>query len=114
MTTPLPGHDTAGYRAVLRRLANLDADAAADRAEANEWHDTRVAKADEAVRAAEDEVRAAGQALRAAQREREEVDARAAGIWSDFVHEGGGSAERFGKTLPDPAVPHQRDRDADE
>ncbi len=34
MTTPLPAHDTAGYRAILRRLAGLDAEAAANRAEA--------------------------------------------------------------------------------
>ncbi len=114
MTTPLPTHDTAGYRAVLRRLAGLDAEAADHRAEAVEWHDGRVAAADEAVRAAEAEAEAAEQAVRAARREREDVDARAAGIWSDFVHEGGGSAERFGKTLPHPAIPRQRDRDADE
>ena len=114
MTTRLPTHDTAGYRAVLRRLAGLDAEAAANRAEAVEWHDDRVAAADRAVRAAEEEVRAAEQAVRDARREREDIDARAAGIWSDFVHDGGGSAERFGKTLPQPAVPRQRDRDADE
>jgi hypothetical protein len=114
MTAPLPGHDTAGYRAVLRRLAGLDAEAAANRTEAVDWHDGRVAAADEAVRAAEEEVRAAAQAVRDARREREEVDARAAGIWSDFVHEAGGWAERFGRTVPPPAIPRQRDRDADE
>ncbi len=114
MTTPLPTHDTAGYRAVLRRLAGLDAEAAANRAEAVQWHDTKVAAAAEAVRAAAEEVRAAEQAVRDARRERDEVDARAAGIWSDFTHEVGGSAERFGKTLPQPAIPRQRDRDADE
>lgn len=114
MTRPLPTHDTAGYRAVLRRLAGLNAEAASNRAEALEWHDARVAAADQAVAAAEDELEEAEQAVRAARRERDEVDARAAGIWSDFVHEGGGSAERFGKTLPHPAIPHQRDRDADE
>ncbi len=114
MTAPLPGHDTAGYRAVLRRLAGLDAEAAAHRAEATGWHDGRVAAADEAVRAAEDDVRTAAEAVRAARRERERIDVRAAGIWSDFVHGAGTSAERFGATLPPPAVPRQRDRDADE
>jgi hypothetical protein len=114
MTAPLPGHDTAGYRAVLGRLAGLDAEAAAHRAEAVQWHDGRVAAADEAVRAAEEDVRAAGGAVREAQREREAIDARAADIWSEFVHGVGTSAERFGATLPHPAVPRQRGRDADE
>ena len=114
MTARLPGHDTAGYRAVLSRLAGLDAEAAAHRAEATEWHDGRVAAADEAVRAAEEDVKAAAYAVRRAQREREEIDVRAAGIWSDFVHGVGAPAERFGATLPHPAVPRQRDRDADE
>jgi hypothetical protein len=114
MSQPLPGHDTAGYRAVLRRLAGLDATAAANRAEATEWHDGRVAAADAAVRAADQDVRAAEQAVRAARREREEVDARAARIWSDFVHAAGTSVERFGRTLPAATVPRQRDRDADE
>jgi hypothetical protein len=114
VTAPLPGHDTAGYRAVLRRLAGLDAEAAEHRAEAAQWHDGRVAAADEAVRAAEQDVRAAAGAVRAAQREREAIDARAADIWSEFVHGVGPSAERFGASLPHPAVPRQRDRDADE
>lgn len=114
MTAPLPGHDTAGYRAVLRRLAGLDAEAAAHRAEAAEWHDARVAAADEAVRAAEEDVRAAARAVREAQREREQIDVRAADIWSTFVHGVGTSAERFGATLPQPAAPRRRDRDADE
>ena len=114
MTTPLPGHDTAGYRAVLSRLAGLDAEAAGNRAEAIEWHDGRVAAADDAVRAAEDDVRAAERALGDARKERDAVDARARGIWADFVHDVGGSAERFGKTVPQPAIPRQRDRDADE
>ncbi|MET0492614.1 MAG: hypothetical protein ABW000_05730 [Actinoplanes sp.] len=114
MTAPLPGHDTAGYRAVLRRQAGLDAEAAALRAAAVAWHDGRVAAADDAVRAAEEDVRAAEHAVRRAEREREQVDARAAGIWADFVHQAGGSAERFGRTKPDPAIPRQRDRDADE
>jgi hypothetical protein len=113
MSAPLPGHDTAGYRAVLRRLAGLDAEAAADRAEASAWHDERVAAADEAVRAAEEEVRKADRAVREARREREEIDARAAQIWSDYVHAAGTSVERYGRTLPEPSVPRQRDRDAD-
>jgi hypothetical protein len=73
-----------------------------------------VRRADEVVRAAEADALEAEQALREAQRERESIDARAAGIWSDFVHDGGGVPERYGRTLPAPAVPRQRDRDADE
>ncbi|WP_412750162.1 hypothetical protein [Krasilnikovia sp. M28-CT-15] len=96
------------YRAVLRRLTTLDAAAAAHRAEAVAWHDARVAAADEAVRAADDSVREAAGAVRAAQRAREEADARAAGLWSDFVHRVGPAAERFGRTVPQPTVPRQR------
>jgi hypothetical protein len=103
------------YRAALRRLTGLDEEAAALRAEARRWYDDRVAVTGEAVRVAEENVRAAQQAVRAAQRERDEVDARANGQWSDFVHEvGARRAERFGRTLPDPAVPRQRDRSAGE
>ncbi|RZU48576.1 hypothetical protein EV385_0293 [Krasilnikovia cinnamomea] len=96
------------YRAVLRRLTALDATAAAHRAEAVAWHEGRVAAADDAVRAADDAVREAAGAVRAAQRDLEEVDARAAGLWSDFVHRVGPAAERFGRTVPQPAVPRQR------
>jgi hypothetical protein len=103
------------YRAALRRLTGLDDEAAALRAEAQRWYDDRVAATGDAVKAADDNVRAAEQAVRAAQRERDAVDARANGQWSDFVHDvGARRAERFGNTLPDPAVPRQRDRSADD
>lgn len=103
------------YRDVLRRLTGLDEEAAALRAEAESWHAGRVAAAAEAVRAAEENVRAAEAEVAAAQRAREDVDARANGLWSDFVHQvGARSAERFGRTLPPAAVPRQRDRDAEE
>jgi hypothetical protein len=102
-----------GYRDVLRRLTTLDEEAAAHRTEAVRWHDGRVAAADDAVRAAEENVRRADEAVRAAQRELESVDARAAGLWSDFVHKVGPVAERYGRTVPPPAVPRQRDHDAD-
>jgi hypothetical protein len=101
-----------GYRDVLRRLTTLDEEAAAHRAEAVRWHDTRVAAVDDAVRAAEENVHAAEDAVRAAQRELESVDARAAGLWSDFVHKVGPVAERYGRTVPPPTVPRQRDHDA--
>jgi hypothetical protein len=102
------------YRDVLRRLTRLDDEAAAQRAEAVRWHDGRVAAADDAVRTAEENVRAAERAVRAAQRERDAVDARAAGLWSDFVHKVGPVAERFGRTVPPPTAPRQRDREAEE
>jgi hypothetical protein len=103
------------YRTALGRLTRLGDEAAKMRAEAERWHDDRVAATADKVRAAEDTVRAAQQAVRAAQRERDAVDARANGQWSDFVHQiGARQAERFGRTLPEPAVPRQRDRDAGE
>jgi hypothetical protein len=110
----LQPHHPVGYRAILRRLTTLDADAAALRAEATGWHDQKAAAADAAVQAAQDSVRAAQQQVRAAQRHREEVDARAAAIWNGFVHDVGPSAERFGTHLPPPLVPRQRAGDADE
>jgi hypothetical protein len=96
------------YRAVVRRLTRLDDEAAAHRAEAVTWHDGRVAAADERIRVAEDNVRAARQAVRDAQRELEEVDARAAGLWSEFVHRVGPVAERYGKQVPPATIPRQR------
>ncbi len=100
---------TADYQSVLRRLTTLDADAAEMRAEALRWHDERVLAADSAVRAAQDEVRAARLAVGAAQRALDEVDARAAGLWAEFVHKVGPTAERFGRTVPPAGVPRQRD-----
>jgi hypothetical protein len=111
MTSPAT---VPSYRDVLRRLARLDDEAAAQRAEAVRWHDGRVAAADDAIRTAEENIGAAEQAVRAAQRERETVDARAAGLWSEFVHKVGPVAERFGRTVPPPTVPNQHDRDAEE
>jgi hypothetical protein len=105
--------DTADYRSVLRRLTTLDQEAADLRAEAARWHDGRVAAAAEAVRGAEEQLRTTQRALAEAQRSFEEVDARAAGLWSDYVHRVGPIAERFGRGVPQPAIPRQRgDRDA--
>ncbi|BCJ56404.1 hypothetical protein Asp14428_78790 [Actinoplanes sp. NBRC 14428] len=103
---------TPDYRGVIRKLTNLDEEAAAHRAEARTWHDTRAAEADEAVRTADDRVRRAETAVRQAQRELEEIDARVAGVWAEFSHRAGRAAERFGPAL-EPAVPRQRDRDAE-
>jgi tetrahydromethanopterin S-methyltransferase subunit G len=105
--------ERADYRTVLRRLTTLDQRAAALREEAERWHGERLASASEAVQAAEDEVRAARSDVRAAQRDLETVDARAAGLWSEFVHRVGPAAERFGRTLPPASIPRQRaERDA--
>jgi hypothetical protein len=105
---------TESYAEVLRKLTALDDRAAADRAQAQRWHQEQVAAVQDKVRVAEDTVRAAGQAVRDAQRDLEEVDARAAGLWADFVHRTGPAAERFGRGTPAAAVPRQRDRDAGE
>jgi hypothetical protein len=102
------------YRDVLRRLTELDHQAAAHRAEAERWYDDKLAAAEDKVRAAEESVREAERSVRDAQRQLEAVDARAAGLWADFVHRIGPSAERFGRTKPAAAVPRQRDRDAEE
>ena len=101
------------YRAILRRLNDLEAEAAAHRAEAVGWHDGRVAAADEAVRAEEETVRATERELRRAEQDRDAVDARAAGIWSTYIH-GWPQAERFGKLHPEAMVPRQRDRAAED
>ncbi|GIF15928.1 hypothetical protein [Actinoplanes teichomyceticus] len=100
--------ERADYRTVLRRLTTLDQRAADLRAEAVAWHDAQRAAADEALREAEERVRAARSAVRDARRELEEVDARAAGLWSEFVHRVGPVAERFGRTLPAASIPRQR------
>jgi hypothetical protein len=102
------------YRAILRRLTALDDEAAAHRAEARGWFDAGIAAAEGKLREAEDGVREAELGVQAARRDLERVDARAAGLWADFVHRVGPKAERFGRTKPPPAVPRQRDRDAEE
>jgi hypothetical protein len=102
------------YRDVVRRLTALDDEAAGYRAEADRWFDGRVAATAEKVRAAEQEVRDAERAVAEARRGQEAVDARVAGLWSDFVHKVGPSAERFGRAKPAATVPQQRDRDAEE
>ena len=115
----LPEHDgtlerrTPDYRSVVRKLTNLDDEAAAHRAEAHAWHDTRAQEADEAVRAADERIREAQAAVRAAQRHRDEIDARVAGLWAEFAHRVGRLAERFGHA-PQPTVPRQRDREAED
>jgi hypothetical protein len=114
MSGALQPAEPVGYRAILHRLTRLDADAAALRAEAVEWHDDRLVAVDEAVRAAEENVHLARLEVEQAQRDREAVDARAALLWSTFVHDVGSPAERFGKTLPTPTVPRQRDAGPEE
>lgn len=107
--------DTADYRSVLRRLTTLDADAANLRAEAERWHDERLAAADQAVAEARSSLAEAGAAVADAQRELEEVDAQANTLWLNFVHKVGPPAERYGRTLPPATVPRQRDeREASE
>lgn len=105
--------DTADYRQVLRRLTTLDDEAAGLRAEAQQWHDGRLAAADQAVQEARDALQAADLQVAEAQRDLEAVDAKANNLWSEFVHKVGPPAERYGRTLPPAAVPRQRgDRNA--
>ena len=104
--------ERADYRTVLNRLTSLDQRAATLREEAAGWYAERVAAAEAAVRDAEEKVREAQHRVRVAQRELEHVDARAAGLWSEFVHRVGPAAERFGRTLPPASIPRQRDREA--
>ena len=110
----LPGLDDAGYRGLVRQLAGLDAAAAADRDEATQWHDERMAAAADKLRIAEEDVRTAERAVRAAQKSREGVEAEVADAWSSYVHQTGGKAERFGITAPEPTIPQQRDRSPDD
>jgi hypothetical protein len=105
---------TPDYRSVVRKLTQLDDEAATHRTEAHAWHDSRAVEADNAVRAADERIRETQAVWRAAQREREEVDARSAVLWAEFAHRAGREAERFGPRAPQPAVPHQRDRDAED
>jgi tetrahydromethanopterin S-methyltransferase subunit G len=105
--------DRADYRTVLRRLTGLDEKATGLRQEARRWFTDRAAAADAAVREASAEMEAAEHAIRAAQRDLEQVDARAAGLWSDFVHRIGPAAERFGRTLPPASIPRQRGDETD-
>jgi hypothetical protein len=100
--------ETADYRSVLRRLTTLDEEAADLRVEAERWHDGRVTAADQAVREADDALRAAAVAAETAQRELERVDARALGLWAEYVHKVGPVAERYGRTMPQASVPRQR------
>lgn len=105
---------TPDYRTVVRKLTNLDEEAAAHRAEAHSWHDGRAREADDAVRAADQRISEARAALQAAQRTREEVDARAELLWTEFAHRTGRLADRFGTRAPQSTVPRQRDRDAED
>jgi hypothetical protein len=105
MSTP---DGLAAYRDAVRRLTALDDEAAELRAEAERWHADRLAAAARAERAADDEVAAAAREVDAARRAVDEVDARAAALWSEYVHRVGPAAERYGRTVPEPVVPKQR------
>jgi hypothetical protein len=99
--------ETADYRTVLRRLTTLDDEAAASRAEAVRWHDSRVAAADEAVREADEVVVKAAQAAADAQKQYEQVEAGVDHLWSEYTHKVP-AAERYGKRPPGAAIPRQR------
>lgn len=96
------------YQLLMARLAELDAEARADRAEAQNWYAQQCANADAAVEAAQAAVRRSAAEVAAARRDAERVQADAAILWTDYVHQVGPPAERFGRTLPRPVVPQQR------
>ena len=104
---------TPDYRSVVRKLTNLDDEAAGHRGEAHSWHDTRADEADEAVRAADQRVRDTEQAVRLAQSHLDEIDVEVAHVWAEFSHKTGRLADRFGGA-PQAEIPRQRGRDADE
>ena len=106
--------NASAYRDVVQRLTALDDQAAEYREEAQRWYDDLVAAAAAKVEAAEQDVREAQRALAEARRAQEAMDARAAGVWTDYVHRVGPSAERYGRTKPPPTVPLQRDRTAED
>ncbi len=99
---------SGAYREALRRLRALDDDAADLRAEAHRWYADRDAAAVRAEQAADEEVAQAARAAEKARRDLHETEAEAARLWSDFVHRYGPSAERYGRTVPEPVVPRQR------
>ena len=105
---------TPDYRGVIRKLTHLDDEAATHRGEAHDWHDTRAAEADNAVKAADQRIHEARAAIKAAQDDLDKIDVEVAQQWADFAHKAGRVAERMGPKAPAPMVPHQRDRTAED
>ncbi|SCL22213.1 hypothetical protein GA0074692_1353 [Micromonospora pallida] len=84
------------YAAHLRRLAELTAQAAAQRAEAVGWHDRQCAAAERAVREATEQVHQAEAEVAEATELVERVDAEAAHLWQVLRGRLGAGARRLG------------------
>jgi hypothetical protein len=90
------------YAAQLRRLAELTARVAAQRAEAHTWYAQQCAAADRAVAEAIEQVRRAEAEVAEARELVERVDAEAAHLWGQLRARLGGGGRRLGE-LPGPA-----------
>ncbi|GAA4577157.1 hypothetical protein GCM10023176_50070 [Micromonospora coerulea] len=90
------------YAAQLRRLAELTARVAAQRAEAHTWYAQQCAAADRAVVGATEEVRRAEGAVAEARELVEKVDGEAAHLWQQLRSRLGAGARRLGDP-PGPA-----------
>ncbi|MEV0325772.1 hypothetical protein AB0H63_04860 [Micromonospora echinospora] len=84
------------YAAHLRRLAELTARAATQRAEAMAWHERQCAAAEQAVREATEQVRRAEAEVAEATELVERVDAEAAHLWQVLRGRLGAGARRLG------------------
>lgn len=89
------------YAAHLRRLAELTARAAAQRAEAVSWHERQCAAAEQAVRDAAEQVRRAESEVAEAAELVERVDAEATHLWQVLRSRVGAGGRRLG----DPPAP---------
>ncbi|WP_406044391.1 hypothetical protein OG799_07845 [Micromonospora sp. NBC_00898] len=90
------------YTAQLRRLAELTARGATQRAEAHGWYAQQIAAADRAVAEAAAQVRRAEAEVAEARELVERVDAEAAHLWQQLRVRLGGGARRLGDP-PGPA-----------
>ncbi|MFE9959931.1 hypothetical protein [Micromonospora sp. NPDC005299] len=90
------------YAAHVRRLAELTARVAAQRAEAHGWYAQQVAAADRAVADAAEQVRQAEAEVVEAQRMVERVDTEAAHLWGQLRERIGAGGRRLGDP-PGPA-----------
>lgn len=88
------------YAAHLRRLAELTARAAGQRAEAVAWHDRQCAAAEEAVRRATEQVRRAEAELAEATELVERVDTEVTHLWQVARVRLGAAARRLGPPGP--------------
>ncbi|MFC4018686.1 hypothetical protein ACFOW4_12150 [Micromonospora sp. GCM10011542] len=105
------------YAAQVRRLADLTARVAEQRAEAHTWYDRQCAAADRAVADAVEQLHRAEEELVAAREQQERVDAEVAHLWQQLRARLGGGRRLGGPPAPagngsiDPVLPLARARD---